>query len=141
MQTAIQIITYMNKFILSGIVLFTLIATSCKKNLIESPTGTPLPTATKVDEIKASESFKWKTTKTVSVDITGLKSPVAISRTLQVTAIDGKDVYFKSLQLISENKTISFIVPATITDIQISYGKIIKKVSLNGTHASFSFTN
>jgi hypothetical protein len=113
---------------------------SCKKNLPEPSPITPTIKATKVGELKASESFDWKTTKDVEINIKGLNTLTPINRTLVVSTVDGKSVFYRAQQLMSLSSTISLIIPATVTEIKVNYGTISKTVSISGNKFQFDYT-
>jgi len=130
----------MNKNILFLAIASTLILVSCKKNLQESPPPTA-PKATKVSQLKASESFNWKTSKNLSLNVSGLNTLTPISRTLVVSSMDGKEVYYQSIQLMSLTTALPLIVPATTTEVKVTFGKIIKVIPLNSASIQFDYKN
>jgi hypothetical protein len=130
----------MKKNMLILAVISALMIVSCKKNLKESP-APAAPKATKVSQLKASESFNWKTSKYLVLNVSGLNTLTPISRTLIVSSTDGKEVYYQSRQLMSLSTSLPLIVPATSTELKITYGKIIKVISLNTPIIQFNYTN
>ena len=129
----------MKKTILYATLAIALFATSCKKNLT-TPETPAIAQATKVNELKASETFKWKTSKTMVLNVTGISTLSPVSRTLTVTSADGKEVFFKNEQLMSASTVSSFVIPAKITEVVVNYGKITKKITLSGTSIQFNYT-
>ncbi|MBP7510446.1 MAG: hypothetical protein KA981_00875 [Bacteroidia bacterium] len=130
----------MNNKILLFTISISMALVSCKKNLPEPSPITPTIKATKVGELKASESFDWKTTKDVEINIKGLNTLTPINRTLVVSTVDGKSVFYRAQQLMSLSSTISLIIPATVTEIKVNYGTISKTVSISGNKFQFDYT-
>ena len=121
-------------FLLLGI-----LTVSCRKDIKNSPTPLP-PKATKVSELIATENFKWKTSKTMVLNVVGLNTSIPVSRTLIVSSVDMKEIYFKNLQLMSQTNVSTFVIPSKVTEVLISYGKISKKITLSGTIIQFNYT-
>jgi hypothetical protein len=130
----------MNNKILLFTISISMALVSCKKNLPEPSPVTPTIKATKVGELKASESFNWKTTKDVEINIKGLNTLTPINRTLIVSTVDGKSVFYRAQQLMSLSSTISLVIPATVSEIKVNYGTISKTVSISGNKFQFDYT-
>lgn len=130
----------MNNKILLFTISISMALVSCKKNLPEPSPITPTIKATKVGELKASESFNWKTTKDVEINIKGLNTLTPINRTLVVSTVDGKSVFYRAQQLMSLSSTISLVIPATVSEIKVNYGTISKTVSISGNKFQFDYT-
>lgn len=122
-------------FFLIGIV-------ACKKNLNESPLpSNNVAKATKVEELKASPNFKWNTNKTVTIQVAGLKTITPVNRTLKITSLDGKTIYFQANQTMDVSNSHTFSIPTKITEVMVSYGKITKILNTTGTSINFNYFN
>ncbi|OYU96029.1 MAG: hypothetical protein CFE21_06355 [Bacteroidetes bacterium B1(2017)] len=128
----------MNKKFLFLLLASTLIMVSCKKNLQESATPS-IAKASKVSELKASETFKWKTSKSLVLNVAGINTLTPINRTLIVSSLDGKSIYYSSLQLMSATTIINLVVPATNTEVLVTYGKIKKVIPISGNILQFDY--
>ena len=111
---------------------------SCKKSLMESYSP-KTPKASKVSELKARETFKWKTSKSLVLNVAGINTLTPISRTLVVSSVDGKTIYHSSLQLMSTSSEINLVVPATNKEVLISYGKIKKVIPTSSNMLQFDY--
>jgi hypothetical protein len=112
---------------------------SCKKSLMESNSPTTPKAASKVSELKARETFKWKTSKSLVLNVAGINTLTPISRTLVVSSVDGKTIYHSSLQLMSTSSEINLVVPATNKEVLISYGKIKKVIPTSSNMLQFDY--
>jgi hypothetical protein len=128
----------MNKFFF----LFAFIAfglTSCKKDLIERATPVSSNSVSKFSEIKASETFDWKTSKAITLQVKGFQSISDAKSTLKVTSLDGKIIFYQAAHAMSETFNTQIMVPSHIKDLSISYGSIQKNVSTSINNISFNY--
>jgi hypothetical protein len=73
--------------------------------------------------------------------VSGLNTLTPISRTLVVSSTDGKEVYFESFQLMSTSNSLPLVLPATTTEIKVTFGKISKVISVNSTALQFDYSS
>ncbi len=116
-----QISTF--SFLLLSVLL--MIGSGCKKELtIVEPTPNPDNPL----ELVVSNSFDWKTTRDVTLEVTGIAIPISIRNTLQVRSTDEERVYLKSQLFMDQNYTLKFTIPSYETEVLITYGSIMKVV-------------
>ncbi|OYU95002.1 MAG: hypothetical protein CFE21_11880 [Bacteroidetes bacterium B1(2017)] len=124
--------------IVSALLVFGL--TSCKKDILEkaTPTSNIVPVSN-FKEIKASENFDWKTSKEINLKIFGFKTASPISRTLIVSSIDDKIVFYQGLQVMEQDGLIKLTIPSHIKDIKVTYGSIQKTLSVSQSELQFDY--
>ncbi len=124
------------KNILRGAILLMIIASasSCRKEALTKPDQ---PGNTQ--SLKVSPAFDWKTSREITLNITGMKdlSP-DVSNTLYVKSSKGDIIYKDYLQM-NLDYTIKFVVPATETGITLVYGKKIVPAALSSSTLSFNY--
>ncbi len=100
----------------------------------------PTKGAKSMDELKVSPDFKWNTSKTIEVKITGLPvlKDVSVTKSL-LTVRNNKEVYYSGFHAINENNEMKIIVPSTIKDIQLTFGSILLDAKIIDNSVSFSF--
>ena len=106
-----------------------------KDGLLEPATSST--NAKNMNELVAPSDFLWKTSKTVTVNITGLKTVVPIQSTLSVGSASG--VLYKGLHLMSDNRTLTVEMPATEKVLTLKFGSVVLVSPVENNKASFSF--
>ncbi|MFC2102087.1 hypothetical protein ACFLS7_03750 [Bacteroidota bacterium] len=102
---------------------FLLIFSSgCRKELIMVDPAPP--TIENPLEVEVSNSFDWKTTRDITLEIAGVTLPVSISNTLQVKSTDEKKVYLKKQLFMNQDYSIKFTIPAYEAVVLVTYGSI-----------------
>jgi hypothetical protein len=95
--------------------------------------------ASNMNELRVSESFDWKTTKTIQITITGLPVLPNTNASKSTLTLKGKnDIYYSGFHAINENLNFTTTVPATETQIKLKFGSIEKTVSIENNKAAFS---
>jgi hypothetical protein len=123
----------MKKLALFSLTLLLLFATACKKESI-----TPIPTPKTLNDLKASDSFKWATSQTVEVFITGLPTVIPVKSTLAVYSQDG-DVVYKINHSMSQDISFKVVVPAKNTNLRMTFGAFDMTSPISDKRAAFSF--
>lgn len=113
--------------------------TSCKKDLIEKAGPAPTSSVSKFSEIKASETFDWKTSKEYTLQVTGMNTIADANGTFKVTSLDGKIIFYQAAHKMNESFTSKFKVPSHIKDLTLSFGSIRKNVSTVNTNIQFNY--
>ena len=126
-----------NILLITSLVALTLIA-SCKRDTNITSPGNPTAPVT-INDLKPSESFDWKTTNDITLNVTGLATQVVIKRPLVVKGMDGTE-YFSIYHKMSDNLNIKITLPAHITKVKVEYGAIVKEKDVLGNTISFNFT-
>ncbi len=127
---------FSTQLILPLAILAILTTSGCKKSETEVVPETPQT----IFDLKVSPSFDWKTTKIVTIEISGLAVPVTIRNTFYVKSTDGKAIYYNDLLEMDKNYTIRVSLPAYQTQVVASYGAISKTLALTGNTLSFDYT-
>jgi hypothetical protein len=113
---------------------------SCKKDLIESADlSTPQTVTSDFKKLKVSADFDWNTNKVVDFKVVGLQTMATINRTLIVSSLDGKQIYFNSLHQMDQNLQTRFTMPKNIKSVKVTYGTIEKVVNSVSSEISFDF--
>ncbi|MCF8255351.1 MAG: hypothetical protein K9H61_01740 [Bacteroidia bacterium] len=132
----------MKNTVLVGLLAIGMMA-SCKKDLIEKFNEDHATSqTTKVssfNQIKASETFDWSTTKKVTLNVTGLKTMVPIKNTLKVTDVDGKTVYHSANLAMDESVNFQLDLPTSVAEVIINFGSISKKLSTTSGKIEFDY--
>jgi hypothetical protein len=77
----------------------------------------PTKGAKSMDELKVSPDFKWNTSKTIEVKITGLPALKDVPVTKSVLVVrNSNEVYYSGFHAINENNEMKIIVPSNIKD-------------------------
>ena len=121
------------------IALFALLlvfAGGCKKELTIAD---PPPGADNPLELEVSNTFDWKTTRNITLEVTGLTIPVNIRNTLQVKSINEERVYLKNQLFMNRDYTLKFTIPAYDTAVLITFGSIRTTVNVTPDVIYFSF--
>lgn len=110
----------------------------CKKELtLVNPEDDP--TIENPLELEVSNSFDWKTTRGITLEVTGLPLPVIIRNTLQVKSTDEVKVYLKNQLFMDQNYTLKITVPAYEKELLITYGSIRKVVDATPDVIHFNY--
>jgi len=113
-----------------------LIAIGCKKEL---PPPNQEPTPENPLEIVVSNTFDWKTTRDITLEVTGLNIPVSIRNTLMVKSPDEEKVYLKNQLFMNQNYTLMFTIPSYETEVLVTYGSIRKTLEVTTDIIHFNF--
>ena len=98
---------------------------SCQKE--PSPQPPVNPSAT--DEIVAPASFNWSMINEVTVRISGLDTPAAVSGVLKISDASGV-VYYQKWVSIAASQNLKVSVPSNLTQLVVSLGSISKTVPI-----------
>ncbi|MFA9213401.1 MAG: hypothetical protein ACEQSR_06090 [Candidatus Methylacidiphilales bacterium] len=120
------------------IALIQTIFTSCKKLENAEPKTVITPTVTNFKQIKADPTFNWKSTKVIAVNIVAVNAEVNITNTLFVKTENG-NILFTKLHKMNESYTGNITVPSKTDKVIISFGSIVKTVSINNGSALINF--
>jgi len=130
------------KTIICALALISTGLVSCKKDYISEVEASRKPIdASKVvnfKDIKVSSSFDWKSTKEITINLQPLSTPVKINNTLVVKTEKG-DVLFSKLQTMNEAFTGKILVPASLTNLVISFGTISKTETITNNQVNFNY--
>jgi hypothetical protein len=130
------------KTIIFALALISTGLVSCKKDYIPEVEASRKPIdASKVvnfKDIKVSSSFDWKSTKEITINLQPLSTPVKINNTLVVKTEKG-DVLFSKLQTMNEAFTGKILVPASVTNLVISFGTISKTETITNNQVNFNY--
>lgn len=119
----------MKKVILLIMIIFSL--ASCKKENID-------PVIVPTVELEASDNFDWKTTKDITLEISGMDVSSSINRTLYVKSSIGDTIY-KELLFMNKDYTLVFTVPSTERSIDLEYGTKKQKIDLVSNVITFDY--
>jgi hypothetical protein len=123
------------KWLLIPSLLIVLFTTGCKKNDEVVP-----ETPETIFDLNVNPSFDWKTSKEITLNVTGLPVPVTVKNTIFIKSADGKSVFYTDQLEMSKNYTIKFSIPSHLTQVVISYGTITKTSDISGSSLSFDYT-
>ncbi len=91
-----------------------------------------------MDDLIATETFDWQTTKEIELFIEGLPSPYPNATTLLVSASNGQTVYKKLVQ-INESFSVLLTVPSYETSLKIDCKGLKETIAIENGEAYFSF--
>lgn len=124
---------------LKAMMLTTLVAvlalTGCNKN--ENPVVPTEPET--IFDLKINSGFDWKTTKALTLNVTGLPVPETVKNTLFVRSEDGKAVYYNNQHPMNQSFSVDVAVPAYQKKLVISYGTISKTMDITGNTLEFNY--
>ena len=109
--------------------------TGCNKN--EDPVVPTDPET--IFDLKINSEFDWKTTKALSVNVTGLPVPETVKNTLLIRSEDGKAVYYNNQHPMNQTFSVDVAVPSYLKKIVISYGTISKTMDITGNTLEFNY--
>ncbi|MFH1295736.1 MAG: hypothetical protein ABIJ04_00475 [Bacteroidota bacterium] len=105
--------------------LFLVFSTGCRKEFVIID---PRPGPDNPLELVVNNTFDWKTSRNITLVVTGLQVPVSIRNTLQVKSTNEEKVYLRNQLFMNRNYTLKFTIPAYDTAVIITYGSIRKTV-------------
>lgn len=117
------------------LIIISITLSSCMKEIDPIP-----PTDEKIplDKIQVSAAFDWSTSKTLTVDITGLPTQTPIYSTLSLMLEDGTTIY-QQLHKMDDNLSLKLIVPVETREILMKYDIETYLIAVEGKSANFSF--
>jgi len=124
-----------------SITLFTLImliSGGCKKELTITDPG-QAPEIENPLELNVSNEFDWKTTRDITLEVTGLTMPVTVRNTIQVKSTNEEKVYLKNQLFMNQNYTLKFTIPTYETEVLITYGSIRKTLDATTDVICFNY--
>lgn len=121
-----------------GIALAVLGLASCKKDTNDKTEPTPAA-VTNFNELKTSQSFDWKTSKEITINIAGLQTIAPVVGTFTVTSTDGKTTFYQALQAMDYSGSVKVTVPSHITDLHINFGTVQKTFSTSQSTINFDY--
>lgn len=107
-----------------------LIGTSCKKSV--DAVGNNNATKNFAD-IKTNSSFKWNSTKQISVIISGMPTVNPVTGTLKVVNPKTGESFYAGFHKLEDNVYLKLTVPSVADSIQIQFGSIRKSYSANAS--------
>jgi hypothetical protein len=110
---------------------------ACKKDNLES--DIPKEEVKELNDIKASSSFNWSTQKSVEFKVEGIKPLAAEHNVLQVSSVDGKDIFFAGNYSMADNVTEKINIPRINTQVRVSFGSFNKIITINNNKIDFSY--
>lgn len=123
------------------LIAFTQIAfTSCKKVENAEPKTVITPTISNFKQIKVDPTFNWKNTKVILLNVIAANPAITISNTLIVKNENG-NVLFSKLQKMNEGYIGNLTVPAKTEKIIISYGSIVKTLTISNGIVVMNYFN
>jgi len=90
-------------------------------------------------ELEVSNTFDWKTTRDLTLEVTGADLPVHIRNTLQVKSTDEEKVYLKNQLFMDQDYTLHITIPSYENELLITYGSIRRIVDATPETIYFSF--
>ncbi|MFZ4455211.1 MAG: hypothetical protein ACOYOT_03230 [Bacteroidales bacterium] len=112
-----------------------LFLSSCVNDKLEE--FAPSNNAKSMNELIAPKDFQWRTSQTVTVDITGLPTLQPVKSTLTIG--DNTSTYYSGFHLMSQNHLLSIEVPAIDKELKLKFGAIEQTATIKDGKASFSF--
>ena len=111
---------------------------SCKKEstIKTEPTNVSV---SNFNELKTSQSFDWKTTKEITINIAGLQTISPVIGTFTVTTTDGKIAFYQASTAMNQSNSIKVSVPSHIKDININFGSVQKTFSTSQSSIQFDY--
>lgn len=119
------------------IILILLVITiiSCKKMEV-----TPSINQKSTKDLVVPPTFDWKTSKEITLMISGLKEVDSIiSNTIYIKSSIGDTVYYKDVIRMNGDYTIKFAVPSIETKVVLVYGSKTKIIDLISNEITFNF--
>ena len=113
------------------LIALVILAGGCSKE----PVFTQKATST---ELVVPSDFNWRTSSDITVNVTGLPLSNDFFSTLVISGNDGTK-YFKSNYNMRENLVFDLIIPATVTELNLTCGKRELKATIVDGVAAFSF--
>jgi len=110
---------------------------SCTREI--SPNPNPYKRATNFKEIKTYPSFVWATNKQVKFILTGLQTLIPINNKLTIRSSYPEGTYYVGLHMMNENLSLDLTIPQVCNNVEVQYGKIIKKIDIVNNRIEFDF--
>ncbi|MBE0646155.1 MAG: hypothetical protein IH596_00055 [Bacteroidales bacterium] len=110
----------------------------CKKEITTVDPGTN-PTIENPLELTVSNDFDWKTTRDITLEVTGLAVPVNIRNTIMVKSSDEVKTYLKNQLFMNQDYTLNFTIPAYETAVVITFGSLNKVVDVTPDVIYFNY--
>ncbi len=120
----------MKKLLLFGLATLGFIFTSCKKDRDYEP-----ETPKTMEELSVPASFNWKTTKDITITLTGFTSGIA------AVTNDKGIPYLKAYLTADQPYTVKFSLPAYETKLTLKFMGQSTQVNLTGNTLNHQFTN
>lgn len=113
------------KFTILFLLLWQLSQTSCKKLEYEKKDQASTKTASTFTEIKSVSSFKWSTTKKITIEYTPNTSDTRVS-VLKIVDSNG-NLYLKKLQKASDKFSTTIELPIHVNKLRYSFAGVQKE--------------
>jgi hypothetical protein len=115
-----------------------LVLASCQKES-DNLMAEPINQANSFEELKVDDSFTWSTEANYTLELKGLDNmPFGVKKQLSIETLDGKRVH-TTLAEISQDRSLSFVAPAGMEIVKISFGSIVKESALQNGVFHFDF--
>lgn len=118
-------------------VFMTLLIAGCRKSIPSTDNNTSNIDA--LSRLSAPEDFDWKTSRTVSLRVTGLDVLAGTKNTLRVSDTLGTTVFHAVRLDMGDNYQTELLLPADLASFRISFGSISKTVSVNAQQLEFNY--
>lgn len=92
----------------------------------------------KSTDLVVPADFSWKTSSKVTVNITGLPLAKDFFSTLSINSADGSKFFTGNFNM-KENLVLDLVVPVSVSELILTYGKRTIKASVVNGIADFSF--
>lgn len=122
-----------------GITIFSFLIFFCSGCKKELPNGDPNVVPPNPLELNVSNSFDWKTTRDITLEVTGLDVPANIKNTLQVKSKDELKIFLKNQVFMNQDYSLKFTIPSYETQVVITYGSIRKVVDVTSDVVYFNY--
>lgn len=107
------------------------ILSACVKEPLQTP-------PVSIQDQVIPQSFDWSMVQSVTVNVTGLNTPVPITNSLQVANESG-NFYLRKLALMSDTLSLTISVPKAVSTLVVSYGTISKTLNIVQGTVSFDY--
>jgi hypothetical protein len=129
----------MKKLILL-VALIPVLLSSCKKDLIEKANlDSTQKVTTEFKKLNVKQDFDWSSVKLIDFKVQGLQTMATINRTLKVSSLDGKEIYFTCTHQMDQNLETKISLPKTVKNVKVIFGTIEKEVVLSSNEINFNF--
>lgn len=119
------------------LVSMALLMAGCRKNVPTTDTGTSNIDA--LSRLSAPEDFDWKTSRTVSLRVTGIDLLAGTKNTLRVSDTLGTTVFHAVRLDMGDNYQTELLLPADLNAFRISFGTISKTVAVTAQQLEFNY--
>ncbi len=93
--------------------------------------GQPVVRPANFDEIKASNTFNWETSKTVLVSLGGYSSALADEQGVLILSDPSGNIVYKGMHKTSETFQTELRLPASVTELRVQFGVCNKVLPIN----------